>query len=199
MSTVEGRTRLSRDARNRQLMDAAWQLVRNEGTEALTLGRLAELAGVTKPVVYDHFGTRSGLLAALYGEFEARQTQIMEAALSAAAPTLEARAAAIAGAYVDCVLAQGRELPGVVAALSSSPALEAIRRTAEADFLGKCRALLEPFAGGRGLSAAGLRGMLGAAEALSTAAANGELDAPAAKQELAATIEAMVRRAAGQA
>jgi AcrR family transcriptional regulator len=175
-------------------MDTAWKLVREEGTEALTLGRLSELAGVTKPVVYDHFGTRSGLLAALYGEFEDRQTQVMDAVMSAAAPTLEARAAAIASAYVDCVLAQGRELPGVIAALASSPELEAIRRTAEADFLAKCRNLLEPFAGGGGLSLAGLRGMLGAAEALSAAAATGELSAAEAKDELAGAIEAMVRR-----
>ncbi|MBN2992365.1 helix-turn-helix transcriptional regulator, partial [Pseudomonas cedrina subsp. fulgida] len=53
------RRRLSREDRSRQLLDVAWQLVRDEGTEALTLGRLAELAGVTKPVVYDHFVTRA--------------------------------------------------------------------------------------------------------------------------------------------
>ena len=52
------RRRLSRDERQRQLLEVAWRLVREEGTEALTLGRLAEQAGVTKPVVYDHFGTR---------------------------------------------------------------------------------------------------------------------------------------------
>lgn len=194
MSTGEGGKRLARGDRRRQLIDAAWKLVRDEGTEALTLGRLAELAGVTKPVVYDHFGTRSGLLAALYGEFEDRQSRIMEAVMSGAPARLEARAAAIASAYVDCVLAQGRELPGVIAALASSPELEAIRRQAETDFLAKCRALLEPFANGA-LNAAGLRGMLGAADALSTAAANGELASDEAKDELAATIEAMVRRA----
>jgi AcrR family transcriptional regulator len=83
MSTTEPdpppRRRLARDARLRQLLDAAWRVVREEGTEALTLGRLAEQSGVTKPVVYDHFGTRSGLLAALYQEFDARQTAIMDA------------------------------------------------------------------------------------------------------------------------
>jgi len=38
------RRRLSREDRLRQLLEVAWQLVRDEGTEALTLGRLAELA-----------------------------------------------------------------------------------------------------------------------------------------------------------
>ena len=40
------RRRLSRDERQRQLLEVAWRLVREEGTEALTLGRLAEQAGV---------------------------------------------------------------------------------------------------------------------------------------------------------
>lgn len=39
------RRRLSRDERQRQLLEVAWRLVREEGTEALTLGRLAEQAG----------------------------------------------------------------------------------------------------------------------------------------------------------
>ncbi len=42
------RRRLSRDERQRQLLEVAWRLVREEGTEALTLGRLAEQAGVTQ-------------------------------------------------------------------------------------------------------------------------------------------------------
>jgi len=68
MSSAESpapRRRLSREYRLRQLLDMAWQLVREEGTEALTLVRLAELASVTQPVVYDHFVTRAGMLAAL--------------------------------------------------------------------------------------------------------------------------------------
>src|SRR5581483_6732579 len=96
------RRRLPREERHRQLMDVAWQLVREEGTEALTLGRLAEQAGVTKPVVYDHFGTRAGLLAALYRDFDARQNALMDSALQAGEPTLAGRAGVIASAYVDC-------------------------------------------------------------------------------------------------
>ena len=61
---TQTRRRLSREERYRQLVETAWQLIGEEGTEALTLGRLAERSGVTKPVVYDHFETRLGLLAA---------------------------------------------------------------------------------------------------------------------------------------
>ncbi len=186
------RRRLSREDRLRQLLDVAWQLVRDEGTEGLTLGRLAELAGVTKPVVYDHFVTRAGLLAALYEDFDGRQNQVFAEALDASGATLEERAGVIASCYVDCVLLQGREIPGVIAALSSSPELETLKRKYEAIFLDKCRDALAPFGQ---VSQAGLRAMLGAAEALSYAAASGEISREEAQEELLATILAMVHRA----
>ncbi|MBW1249084.1 TetR/AcrR family transcriptional regulator [Pseudomonas tolaasii] len=191
------RRRLSREDRLRQLLDVAWQLVREEGTEALTLGRLAELAGVTKPVVYDHFVTRAGLLAALYEDFDGRQDQVFTQAIAASAETLDDRAWVIAASYVDCVLLQGREIPGVIAALSSSPELETLKRRYEAVFLAKCRDALSPFAPDGQVPQAGLRAMLGAAEALSHAAASGELSREEAQQELLATILAMVNRGRG--
>ena len=188
------RRRLSREDRLRQLLDVAWQLVREEGTEALTLGRLADLAGVTKPVVYDHFVTRAGLLAALYEDFDERQNQVFVDAIEASNATLEDRAWVIASSYVDCVLLQGREIPGVIAALSSSPELETLKRQYEAIFLNKCRDALSPFAPGGNVPQAGLRAMLGAAEALSHAAASGEISREEAQQELLATIMGMVNR-----
>lgn len=174
----------------------AQRRIREEGTEALTLGRLAEQSGVTKPVVYDHFDTRPGLLAALYREFDARQTALMETALQASEPTLADRAAVIASSYVDCVLLQGREISGIIAALAGSPELEKIKREYEVVFIEKCRTVLAPFAGAGAIASAGLWGMLGAAEALSYAAATGEITAAQAQDELLETILAMVARSA---
>lgn len=191
---VKPRRRLSRDDRYRQLIEVAWRIIREEGTEALTLGRLAEQSGVTKPVVYDHFGTRSGLLAALYREFDARQNSRMDAALRVAAPTLAERAAVIAFSYVDCVLLQGREIPGLIAALAGSPELEAIKREYEAAFIEKCWIVLAPFAEAETIAPAGLWAMLGAAEALSYAATTNEITAEEAQKELFETILAMVAR-----
>jgi AcrR family transcriptional regulator len=185
---------MSRDDRHRQLLDVAWGLIADEGTDALALGRLAELAGVTKPVVYDHFGTRSGLLAALYREFDARQIARMDLALQESEPTLPGRAAVIASSYVDCVLTQGREISGVIAALAGSPELEQIKRECEAAFMDKCRAALAPFAGSGTIASPGLRAMLGAAEALSFAAASGDITPTQAQNELFETIVAMVAR-----
>lgn len=190
------RRRLSREERLQQLLEVAWQLIGAEGTEALTLGRLAEQAGVTKPVVYDHFATRAGLLAALYQDFDARQTQLLDAALERSEATLASRAAVIATAYVDCVLTQGREIPGVIAALASSPELTRIKEEYEGLFLDKCRNALAPFAAPGIIAAAGLRAMLGAAEALSNAAASGEISREQARDELFETMVAMVERSA---
>ena len=188
------RQRLSRHERYRQLVDVAWRLVRQDGTDALTLGRLAEHAGVTKPVVYDHFGTRHGLLATLYREFDERQTAIIHEAIDGSEATLEDRARVLARSYVDCVLAQGREIPDVIAALRGSPELEEVKRECEAVLLEKCRKVLAPFASNNSISSVGLRAMLGAAEALSFAASTEEITASQAEAELFATIVDMVAR-----
>ncbi len=190
------RQRLTREDRQRQLIETAWRIVGQEGTDALTLGRLAERAGVTKPVVYSHFPTRSALLIALYRDFDMREYAIMEAALESSEASLAGKAGAIASSYVDCVLTQGREIPGVMAALAGSPELAAVKRDCDLIFLEKCRALLAPFAAGRTIPTAGLRAMLGAAEGLSHAAATQEIGADEAKRELFETISAMVARSA---
>ncbi len=199
MSSMENalprpRRRLSREERHRQLLDVSWRLIREEGTDALTLGRLAEQADVAKPVVYDHFGTRTGLLAELYREFDDRQTALMEAALRESGPALKDKAQVMAASYIDCVLTQGREIPDVIAALASSPELEKVKHECQVIFMDQCRSVLTPFVGAGTIASAGLWAMLGAAETLSYAAATGEINARQAEDELFEIILAMVSR-----
>lgn len=146
MTAAGTRQRLTREARFTQLVAVAWQIIRDEGTEALTLSHLAELAGVTKPVVYDHFTSRSGLLAALYREYDQRQNQKMDDALRTTKAELAPRATVIATAYIECVLLQGREMPSVLAALAGTPELEKIRQEYAADFIEKCARCSRHFA-----------------------------------------------------
>ncbi len=193
-SETPPRRRLPRQARTRQLLDVAWKLIGDEGTDALTLGRLADAAGVTKPLVYDHFGTRNGLLAVLYQDFDVRQTAIIDAAIEAARPTLKDKARVIASSYVECVLTQGREIPGVLAALGGSVELGAVKRAYQQAFIEKCRGILAPFAGPTGIARPGLWAMLGAADALSLAAVAGDISPAQAEEELSQTILALVRR-----
>ncbi|WIX82750.1 helix-turn-helix domain-containing protein [Amycolatopsis carbonis] len=51
---------MSYDERHGQVLDTAAAVVGTEGADALTLARVAEQAGVTKPIVYGHFETRAG-------------------------------------------------------------------------------------------------------------------------------------------
>ncbi|RKH92133.1 TetR/AcrR family transcriptional regulator, partial [Corallococcus sp. AB038B] len=76
MSEPQAR-KLPKAQRREQLLDIAQTIVREEGTDALTLGYLAERAGVSKPIAYEHFKTRSGLLIALYAQIDARQVSAL--------------------------------------------------------------------------------------------------------------------------
>lgn len=186
--------RLSRGERLRQLLDVAWRLINEEGTDALTLGRLAAKAGVTKPVAYDHFVTRNGLLAALYEDFDLRQTALIDAAIAASKPTLKDKARVISSSYVNCVLTQGREIPGILAALDGSAELAAVKRQYQRAFIEKCQNILSPFAGPHGVSLASLWAVLGAADALSYAAVVADITEEQAQHELMETIIATVKR-----
>ncbi len=187
------RKRLSREERRLQLLDVAWQLVREEGTDALSLGRLAEQAGVTKPVVYDHFETRTGLLVALYQQYDARQSRMLEQALARCDASLASRAGVIAEAYVDCVMSQGLEIPGVSAALAGSPEMEALKRAYEQPFLDKCREALARFSP---VATSGWRACAcwWGGGCLVAGGCCGELEVGQAKAELRAAIVAMVER-----
>ena len=181
MSEPLVRQRLTREERRKQLIDVAWQIIRQEGTDALTLGYLATQAGVTKPVVYDHFDSRSGLFATLYTEYDQRQTARMDEILRNTEPNADKLAAAIANAYIECVLLQGREMPSVMAALAGTPELEKIKQECIATFTGKC-------------SEAAILAMLGSADGLSAAVVNGVITEQQAKDELFQVIMSMLQR-----
>lgn len=66
MPTRPARTpRLPPEERRRQLLDAALEVLAEEGFDALTVEAIARRAGLTRPVIYDQFGDLDGLLLAL--------------------------------------------------------------------------------------------------------------------------------------
>ncbi|PXX60874.1 TetR family transcriptional regulator [Nocardia tenerifensis] len=80
--------RLSKQDRCEQLLDTASAIVRARGADALTLVTLAEAAGVSRPIVYDHFDTRPGLLLALYRRRDERHPAASTETVSAAEPAV---------------------------------------------------------------------------------------------------------------
>lgn len=184
--------RMSRQDRHAQLLYVAQELIRVEGTDAVTMARIAERADVAKPLVYDHFGTRARVFVELYQAFESRQNAALDAVIASAPGSLAAVAQVIANAYIECALIEGKELPGLVAALAGSPELERVRREADKRFGDKCRSALLPFARRGGLPDAAVHAILGAADGVAYAVIDGDISADAGHQALSTVIAAVV-------
>jgi AcrR family transcriptional regulator len=58
------RQRLTREARVEQLLDVAEQVFAERGYAATSIERLAQVAGVSRPVIYAHFGSKDGIYLA---------------------------------------------------------------------------------------------------------------------------------------
>ncbi len=79
--------RLTADARRRQLFDVALSLFAAHGYPATTMDDIAEAAGVTKPLVYQHFESKRALYLELMDVFSTELvTSIVEATGSAPGP-----------------------------------------------------------------------------------------------------------------
>src|SRR3990170_1504240 len=115
--------RLAKPARREQLLEAALGIVRAEGADGLTLVTLAEAAGVSRPIAYDHFGTRSGLLLALYRRLDERHRAALAQALQAAGSSLDELARVMSRAYFACAIDMP-ESAAVSAALKGDPEAE---------------------------------------------------------------------------
>lgn len=186
------RPRMSHDARHAQLLACARDLIRDEGSDALTLARLAERAGVTKPLVYQHFGAKAGVFVELYREFKTRTHVALDEALAHGGTGLAEVAQIIADAYIDCIDDESAELPGVSGALSGSPELELLRQEADAAFSARCRAALQPFAPDGRVTDAALYAILGAAEGIARALVLEKIAFAESKEALAKIVVSAV-------
>ena len=68
-----GTPNVDRQARRRQetrqeILDAAWELVRAGGWDALTLRKVAERVGMRAPSLYSHFGSKLDIVDAMFGQ-----------------------------------------------------------------------------------------------------------------------------------
>ena len=63
--TTRERKRMTGQQRREQLLDVGRRLFAEKGFEAVSVEEIAAKAGVSKPVVYEHFGGKEGLYAVL--------------------------------------------------------------------------------------------------------------------------------------
>jgi AcrR family transcriptional regulator len=90
------------EERREQLLDAALSLIAEKGYESVSMEGIARRAGVTKPVVYDLFGTLADLLEALLEREEERA--LMQLAELMPAPAEDAEPAKVLVDGLDAFL-----------------------------------------------------------------------------------------------
>lgn len=167
---------MSRADRRRQLLATASDIIRSGGTNSLSLVSLAEHAGVSRPIAYDHFTSREGLLMALYREYDEQLANTIRQALRERSATVGDVVSVLATAYVDGVLTAGAECDEVYAALAGSPETRDFLRRSREFYVEEFRAALAPHVP---LSAKGdlalLTGILSAVEGVAREASAGRL------------------------
>src|ERR1700733_2838346 len=126
-------TRLPRPARRRQLLDAALEVFVPQGSHAAAMDEIAERAGVSKPVLYQHFPGKLELYLALLDESVDELVGIVREALSSTTDNKQ-RVPATFQAFFDFVSSSGEAFRLVFESdLSNEPAVrERLDRTMQA-------------------------------------------------------------------
>ena len=99
--------RLPRHERRRQLLDAALEVFVTRGYHATAMDEIAERAGVSKPVLYQHFPGKLELYLALLDESVDTLVETVRGALRSNQDPKQ-RVAATFGAYFEYVGGQGQ-------------------------------------------------------------------------------------------
>jgi AcrR family transcriptional regulator len=106
------RTRLSALERRNQLIDVGRTVFAEKGYEATSVEEVAERAGISKPLVYEHFGGKEGLYAVIVDRELEHLIARITAALDEGTPRERVEAATLA------LIGYARERPDGFAVLS---------------------------------------------------------------------------------
>jgi AcrR family transcriptional regulator len=103
------------DTRER-ILECAFELVRERGAPAVTVGEIARAAGVSRQLVYFHFANRAGLLVAMARHHDVRSGFTERTRAAAALPAAEALEALLDSwhAYVPDILPVAQVLEAAV-------------------------------------------------------------------------------------
>ena len=117
--------------RREQLLDAALELIAEQGYGGISMEAIARRAGVTKPVVYDLFSNRGELLMALLEREEARALALL-AEVMPSAPSVDPDALIVEGfrAFLESVAANPTTWRLIVLPADGTP--EVVREHVEA-------------------------------------------------------------------
>lgn len=100
-----GRRSRRRDQTRREILDAAWEIAREQGLTALTLRDVADRVGMRAPSLYSHFDSKHAIYDAMYGEAWATYEEETRPGREALSGDLRAAAHQIARAFFDFAVA----------------------------------------------------------------------------------------------
>jgi len=115
--TTRTRTRLAREERREQIVDAAAEVFRGRDPAEVTFEEIADAAGVSRALVYNYFGDRGGLVEAVYD----RNVRLLTWRVSEALATTAGRANALR-ALVEVHVAFARDDPAGYRYAAGEPA-----------------------------------------------------------------------------
>ncbi|WP_231334837.1 TetR/AcrR family transcriptional regulator [Actinomadura graeca] len=78
------RRRMSRAERERQMLDVAEEVFGDRGYQAASMDEIAERCGVSKPMLYEYFGSKDGLLLACITRSKAELLDVTQKAMAGA-------------------------------------------------------------------------------------------------------------------
>jgi AcrR family transcriptional regulator len=147
-------TRLPRPARRKQLLGAAQELFVAHGYHAAAMDDIAERAGVSKPVLYQHFPSKLELYCALLDQHAEHLVRKVREAL-ASTPDNKQRVAASVAAYFDFVDGEGTEAEGAFRLVFESDLRNdpAVRERVQSATRGCAQAVAETIASDTGFRA----------------------------------------------
>ena len=96
MSVSKGRSRMTGAERREQLIEVARALFAERGFDGASVEELASRAGVSKPVVYEHFGGKEGLYAVVVDREVTSLLAMMRSSLTAGTSLELLQSAAVA-------------------------------------------------------------------------------------------------------
>ncbi|MFB4319753.1 TetR/AcrR family transcriptional regulator [Actinomadura sp. 21ATH] len=78
------RRRMSRAERERQMLDVAEEVFGERGYRGTSMDEIAERCGVSKPMLYEYFGSKDGLLMACVARSQAELHEVTQKAVAGA-------------------------------------------------------------------------------------------------------------------
>ncbi len=113
--------RMDKDARREQLLSTAVSIIKERGAEALTLATVAEQAGVTKPIAYNHFENKENLLKQIYQDIDTRLIESIQIAKQSSSQSITDTVSILCESYFNCMLENSNIYGLTIAALKCYP------------------------------------------------------------------------------